>query len=204
MSKLMTSGSSKKNKQKLILKNQKVMSEKIQKLRPVNNQQLMIIESDGNKLVPIRPICDALGIAPNKQIEKIKDHPIFGSTGTLRVSVAGDEKDREMFCLPYKWVLGWLLTIDARNVKPESAEAVLKFQIECYDVLFNHFTDKSEFLEQKQTSIEIKLSEMEMLQDDFKNAKERLNICKKELNDIKNLSYDEWQSDNQQLKIDFN
>ena len=180
------------------------MSEKIQKLRPVNNQQLMIIESDGNKLVPIRPICDALGIAPNKQIEKIKDHPIFGSTGTLRVSVAGDEKDREMFCLPYKWVLGWLLTIDARNVKPESAEAVLKFQIECYDVLFNHFTDKSEFLEQKQTSIEIKLSEMEMLQDDFKNAKERLNICKKELNDIKNLSYDEWQSDNQQLKIDFN
>jgi hypothetical protein len=178
------------------------MSEKIQKLRQVNNQTLMIIEKDGNKFVPIRPICDALGIAPNKQIEKIKDHPIFGSTGTLRVSVAADEKDREMFCLPYKWALGWVLTIDARNVKPESAEAVLIFQIECYDVLYNHFTDKSQFLEQKQTSIEIKLTEMEELQNDYKNAKDRLSICKKELNDIKNLSFDEWQSENQQLKLD--
>lgn len=177
------------------------MATNIQNLRQVNNQPLMIIEENGNKLVPIRPICDAIGIASNKQIEKIKEHPILGSVDTLSVSTGADGKQYEMFCIPYKFVFGWLFSIDARNVKPEASEAVLKYQLECYDVLYNHFTDKSEFLEQKQIKIEQKLQELSELEENYKSAKNLYTSCKQELNEIKNLTFNDWQAENQQLSL---
>ena len=44
----------------------------------VNNVEILIIEGD-EKRVAVKPICDALGIASNKQIERIKEDPILSS-----------------------------------------------------------------------------------------------------------------------------
>lgn len=177
------------------------MATNIQKLRQVNNQPLMIIEENGNKLVPIRPICDALGIDSKSQRDKINEDEFLSSTGVLNTSVAGDGKDREMFCIPYKYVFGWLFTINPKNVNPEAKEYVMKFRNECYEVLYNHFTDKSEFLEQKQTQIEKKLQELSDLEENYKSAKNLFAACKQELNEIKNLSFNQWQEENQQLSL---
>lgn len=57
----------------------------------VNNVDI-VSTSDEQQLVPIRPICDALGIAYERQSSKIKEHPILSSTVTLEVMVAADGK----------------------------------------------------------------------------------------------------------------
>ena len=57
----------------------------------VNNVDI-VSTSDEQQLVPIRPICDALGIAYERQSSKIKEHPILSSTVTPEVMVAADGK----------------------------------------------------------------------------------------------------------------
>lgn len=101
-----------------------------------------IEDNNGNYFIAIKPICDVLNIDDSRQKEKIKSHPIYGSTYGIKPSVGADDKKREMACIPLKYVFGWLLGIDSRKVKPEAAGKLLKYQIECHDVLYNHFVKK--------------------------------------------------------------
>lgn len=105
----------------------------------INNQEIVVLGSNEERLIPIRPICDALGIASNKQVEKIKEDEILGSVATLRVSTGADGKQYDMFCLPLQYIFGWLFTINPKNVNEDAREAVTKYRQECYDVLYRHF-----------------------------------------------------------------
>jgi len=40
---------------------------------------------------------------------------------------------QEMVCLPEKYIYGWLFSINSES------EDLAKFQLECYDILFDHF-----------------------------------------------------------------
>jgi hypothetical protein len=168
----------------------------------VNKISILMIE-DGEKLIPIRPICQALGIDEKGQRTKIKEDEILGSTGVLSTSVGMDGKEREMFCIPFKYVFGWLFTINPKNVKPEAKEAVTKYRMQCYDVLFKHFTDQSEFLEQKQVAINEQIQEVERIRHDFKNTKQKLDEARKLLYVVKDLTFEGWKENNRQLKIEF-
>lgn len=117
----------------------------------INGADIVTIEHEGEILVPIKPICQALGIDDKRQREKIQEDEILCSTGGLRPSVAADGKEREMFCLPLRYVYGWLFTINPKNVAPEAREAVARYRRECYDVLYNHFTELAE-LQNERTS----------------------------------------------------
>lgn len=112
--------------------------------------------SDG--LVPVKPICEALGIAYERQFTKLKEHPIYSSTITLTVMVAADKKEREMLCVPIEYLAGWLFSINPANVKEEIRDNLIKFQIECNKALFRYFfgTQKKVI---EQNSVEIKLLE---------------------------------------------
>lgn len=110
-----------------------------QTITTINGVEIVTFTQDGETFVPIKPICQALGIADNKQREKIKEDEILNSVGTLRVSTGADGKAYEMFCLPLRYVYGWLFTINPKNVAPEAREAVSRYRRECYDVLYNHF-----------------------------------------------------------------
>ena len=79
-----------------------------------------IVSTSDEQLVPIRPICEALGIAYPTQFQKIQEDEDLSSTITLRVTVGADGKQREMACLPVEFVFGWLFTINPKNVKPEA------------------------------------------------------------------------------------
>lgn len=54
--------------------------------------------------------------------------------------VATDDKERDMVCLPLKFIYGWLFTINPGKVAPEAREAVMRYRRECYEVLYEHFT----------------------------------------------------------------
>ena len=91
--------------------------------------------NDAKKLVPIKPICEALGIDYASQFTKIKNDEDLSSTVVLSTIVATDGKEREMVCLPMEFIFGWLFTINPKNVKPEAQEAVRTYRMQCYHVL---------------------------------------------------------------------
>ena len=85
------------------------METKLTTVAKVNGVDILIIEGD-EKRVAIKPICEALGIAFQRQIERLKEDPILGSTVTLGVTVGAVGKQREMVTIPFKFVFMQILT----------------------------------------------------------------------------------------------
>lgn len=93
-----------------------------------------------NFFVPVKPICQAIGINADGQRIKLRDDEFFNSTTEIISVVAADGKEREMYCIRLRDVYGWLATINPGKVAPEAREAVSRYRRECYDVLYDHFT----------------------------------------------------------------
>ena len=85
----------------------------------INGTDICAITDNGEVFVPIKPICTAIGVNYPTQIDKISKDPILSSV-PLGGIVAGDNKEREMLCLPLMYVYGWLFTINPDRVKPEA------------------------------------------------------------------------------------
>ena len=168
----------------------------------INGSKILLIEN-GDKLVPIKPICQALGVAFQSQYEKLKNDEILSSTVTLSMTVGADKKDREMVCLPFMYVFGWLFTINPNNVSPEAKETVLRYKMECYKALYNHFTAQSMFLQEKQTEMIKQQDKLEQIREQFDEMKGRLKEETKRLKDISDYTFDKWQQNNRQLKLAF-
>lgn len=106
----------------------------------INGVDIVTVDREGEIFIPIRPICDALGIDSKSQREKINSDEFFNSVGVIITSTGTDEKRYEMFCIPLRDVYGWLATINPGKVAPEAREAVTRYRRECYDVLYEHFS----------------------------------------------------------------
>ena len=162
-----------------------------------------IISTSDEQMVPIRPICEALGIDSKSQRDRIERDEILSSTGVIITSVAADGKTREMYAIPYMYIFGWLFSIDTSKVNPEAKEHVIRYKQECDKVLYDHFTAPKTFLKQKQDLMEKKIKEYQALQQDFKEAKNKMEKAKTQLNDIINCTIEDWEKNNRQLDIDF-
>lgn len=112
---------------------------KPQLISKINGVEIVTVEQDGEVYVPIKPICTALGIHDNGQRAKIYQDDILASVGNVILSTGADGKQYEMFCLPIKYIYGWLFTIQPERVAPDAREKVIKYRRECYDVLYEHF-----------------------------------------------------------------
>ena len=100
-------------------------------------------------LVPIRPICEALGVQANAQREKLNSNPLYSSVITLARSTCANGKRYKMSCLPYVYCIAWILDIHVNNVKKESREKLFDNQRACIDAINGHFTGN----ERKQVEI---------------------------------------------------
>jgi hypothetical protein len=110
----------------------------------VNNQDIQCPVHEGEKYVAIRPICDILGIDYRKQFERIKSDELLNQLVTHTVtSSAKDKKEREMFCLPVKYIFGWIFSIDADKVNEKSKPTFMKYKKECSEALYTHFISKA-------------------------------------------------------------
>ncbi|KAF0200629.1 MAG: antirepressor [Bacteroidetes bacterium] len=178
------------------------METKIINIARVNDVTIQVVEN-GQKLVPVRPICDALGIAFKPQFVRLKDDPILSSTVTTRVTVGADGKQREMTCIPLRYVFGWLFMIDSRNVKEEARESVIKYQKMCYDALYNYFAQMEEFLNWKQKVVEERLIVYDNARIEFREAKDKVQDARDLLNEARKVSFEQYYADKDQLKLDF-
>lgn len=169
----------------------------------INNQKIVILKQDGTEYVPVRPICDALGVDFSGQLQRIKRDPIFGSTVVTVTTVGADEKDREMVALPHELIFGWLFTIDTNLVRDEVREAVINYKRECNHALYVYFRSYADYTNYRNEKLEeVNAIEAEaMLQ--FNTAKERVKELRQMKDKVKNFTYDDWQAGVRQLELSF-
>lgn len=167
----------------------------------VNNVD--ILSTSDEQMVAIRPICEALGIDWEGQRQRIERDEILSSTAFTIKAVAADGKEREMTAVPYMFIFGWLFSIDVSKVNEVAKESVLKYKMECYKALFEHFTEPQTFLKQKQEVMEKKVEEYQDCQRRFKDAQKLMNEAKTELNQVMKFTIDDWRANNRQLMLSF-
>jgi hypothetical protein len=123
-----------------------------QALQPIEQKTVIFYDdeitavrlSTGEVFVPIRPICDNLGLNLGGQRERINRDPVLSEdVSTVRVTrTEGDRAvARELLCLSLKYIPGWLFGINANRVKPEIRDRLIRYQRECYDVLSEAFQE---------------------------------------------------------------
>ncbi len=102
---------------------------------------LVEVEGQSVMYIPLRPICEYLGLSWSGQRERtIRDRVLSQEVALVRVTrstATGGIPDS--LCLPVDFLNGWLFGINASRVKPEHQEKVIRYQRECYRVLREAF-----------------------------------------------------------------
>lgn len=152
----------------------------------INGTEIFAISSEsGELLVPIKPICEILGISSSSQYKKLNSDIMFSKGMTLIKASSRDGKKYEMLCLPLNRLFGWLFSINPRNVGENARMAILRFRYECCDLMYCHFTEMAH----KQISIsEAELGELRKIDDCLGQEKElraRIRLSRKRINEIR-------------------
>jgi len=167
------------------------------------NNVAILVGNTSEKLVPIKPICLALGIDDKAQKNRIERDEILNSVKVMATSTASDGKVYEMVHLPLRYALGWLFSIDHNAVKEEAKPFVIKYKRECIDALDNHFIQKTEF-ERWQLEEFLRLDEIEnAIRGDFRECSRRIKEVKQQKIEVKAKKQHDWSFENSQMTIPF-
>lgn len=134
------------------------MKNEIKKFLDFNGTNIPVMSADGTIYVAIKPICSALGVDYIRQFKNVQEHHIL--SGVLSKQTTHDASGRlqEMVCLPERYIYGWLFSINSKS------EDLIKYQSQCYDVLFDYFhgatTERVQLLRTK-FDVEKRLKEAE-------------------------------------------
>ena len=169
-------------------------------LARINQVDILLIEN-GEKRVPLKPICEAVGVDFSSQLQKVKDDEILGSVVGLSATTGKDGKSYEMQTIPYMFVFGWIFGISAKNVKEEARETLIKYKLECYMALYNYFTAYADFVEKKQIAIEKQLVVYEEAKAGYNTASKIMKEAEKELKRFRQLSFEDYDAERRQLKM---
>lgn len=100
---------------------------------------------DGTIFVPIRPLCELLGLDWSGQRQRIMRDAVLsqkfkgvGVTTTPSKSGVGGGK-QDMLALPLDYISGFLFGVNANRVKEEIREKLIIYQEKCYSVLSEAF-----------------------------------------------------------------
>jgi hypothetical protein len=154
-----------------------------------------------NNLVPIKPICQALGIDEDAQRRKLQNDDFFNSVTVLSTATGSDKKEYEMTCLPLGYIFSWLATINPQNVKEEAREGVKLYRVKCAEIIYKAMFLQNQFLKDKEVMIEEKLNELEKIRNNFKNAKLDLDEANKDLKEARTFSFEDWEKENNQYSM---
>ncbi len=108
---------------------------------------LVKIEDHTQMYIPVRPICEYLGLSWSGQRERILRDPLLAKekefVRVTRTNSSEKRGDPNVLCLPIDFINGFLFGINASRVKPELQEKVIRYQRECYKILWQTFQDES-------------------------------------------------------------
>ncbi len=164
---------------------------------------LQIIQQGNEKFIPIRSICDQLGIAYQPQVDRIKKDPIMGSVATLRVSTGADGKQYEMVCIPFKYAFMWLSKINPQNVEESAREGLVAAQSEAYDLLWNTLVSYQKYVEYRGKVIEQQRVITKYRRAEFNTARTALKAAEDHLDEYLAITFEDYLAEPAQLEIDF-
>lgn len=137
-----------------------------QKTALLYNDEIVAVRlADGRVYVPVRPICELIGVAWAPQYQRINRDPILSEeTKSVIVTItdidAGSTRPRtsEMVCLPLEFLNGWLFGINVSRVSEDIRPRLLQYQRDCYRVLHEAFQEGTLTMDQD-TDIEVLLQQ---------------------------------------------
>lgn len=172
------------------------------KLATINNVAIVVID-DKQKLVPIKPICEILGIDAKAQRDRINRDEIYNSVGVMTTSTGADGKEYEMLCLPIEYISGWIFSIDTSRVSEEAKPNVIKYKMECHKVLYRHFIESAQFLKEKQVASDEALTIYTNAKREFNQAKGVMMAAERRLYAVSKMTIEEWRIDKMLFEIPF-
>ncbi len=107
---------------------------------------LVKVDDTPQVYVPVRPICDRLGLNWSGQLQRIRRDPILDEVAlSVLVPTTPNEGggSQEMICLPLDFLNGWLFGINVNRVNEEIRPLLLRYQRECYRILAAAFLERS-------------------------------------------------------------
>ena len=167
----------------------------------INEVSLQVVVDDREQLIPIKPVCDILGVNYTSQVDKLKEHPIFRSTIPQRGTVAADGKEREMLCIPLRFFSGWLFSINPNNVKEEIKEKLIQFQLKCNDILFDYFFNRAEFALKKEVAIAKTKEVFDEKTELVRLAKSEQKVAEADYKKALSLTFEQYEAERTQLKL---
>lgn len=101
---------------------------------------------DGTIVVPVKWICDNLGVEWGSQYNRIQRDDVLRESGLL-VSITQPENDPDsrarnkipMLCLPLDLLPGWLFGIQPSRVREEIRPKLARYRKQCFKVLWDAF-----------------------------------------------------------------
>lgn len=100
---------------------------------------------DGAVYVPVRPICDLLGVDWSSQRQRIARDPVLAEEikpcVVVTTTQGQPDQRREMLALPLDYISGFLFGINAARAKEEIRDRLIRYQRECYKVLAEAFQE---------------------------------------------------------------
>lgn len=105
-----------------------------------NTELVALRDHQGTIWVPLRRLCEAIGVASNNQIKKIQGDPVMSDHLVSLPILVPDGRTLEMECLSLKYVRAWLFGINANRVKADIRERLLAYQREVIEVIDRAFS----------------------------------------------------------------
>lgn len=105
-----------------------------------HGQSVLAILRDGKPYVAMRPIVENIGLDWKSQYARINRHAILKTSVVMMTTqMAGDDQRRGFTFLPLSMLNGWLFGVDSNRVREDVQPKLIRYQLECFDVLHRHF-----------------------------------------------------------------
>lgn len=111
------------------------------KIVKFNNQQVPVFFHNDRPYIAMKPICENIGLNWDGQRQRIKRNHVLNQ-GAVIITAPSSSGEQDYVALPLGMLNGWLMGVDANKVRPEIKDTLIKYQLECYDVLYKHFMPK--------------------------------------------------------------
>lgn len=106
---------------------------------PGTDKQIMAMSVNGEPVISLRHVCDAIGIALESQKRKLTTRS--WATTTQQVAVAEDGKRRTMTMIDRRTLMMWLGGIDENRVNPDIRPTLVAFQSQAAIALDAYFNE---------------------------------------------------------------
>ncbi len=115
---------------------------------PFYGDTLYLVEHNGEPYTPMKPIVEQMGLAWQPQHRKFQDDPDRFSITLMVIQLPGDVQNREVLLMPVRKLFGWLMTVSPNRVKPAIRDKVIRYQKECDDILWEHWSKRTSIFQE--------------------------------------------------------